>query len=81
MYWWTHLSQEEVHRRFFGHELLELLQLGERLVVPLRREQDGGALELAQGALQDRRLFQCHDVKIINGHTIKLQNSSRQYVA
>ena len=47
----THLSQEEIHRRLFGDEFLELFQLGERLVVPLRREQDGGAFELAQGAL------------------------------
>ena len=44
----THLSQEEINRRLFGDELLELFQLGERLVVPLRREEDGGALELAQ---------------------------------
>ena len=44
----SHLSQEEINRRLFGDELLELLQLGERLVVPLCREEDGGALELAQ---------------------------------
>ena len=46
-----HLSQEEVDRRLFGREFLQLDELGQRVVVPLGREEDGRALELAQRAL------------------------------
>ena len=48
----AHLSQEEVDGRLFGREFLELDELGQRVVVPLGREEDRRPLELAQRALR-----------------------------